>query len=108
MGFLMFGLGTLSALGYGPLSAVTVIGMQFLDFFDFLTNSVMMPIAAMATCLLIVRVIGIDRIAEEVRENGAPFKRKPVFDFMIKYLCPFFVTIILFSSVGSVFGLISM
>ena len=25
--------------------------MQFLDFFDFLTNSVMMPIAAIATCL---------------------------------------------------------
>ena len=68
----------------------------------------MMPIAAMATCLLIVRVIGIDRIAEEVRENGAPFRRKPVFDFMIKYLCPFFMAIILFSSVGSVFGLISM
>ena len=90
------------------LSAVTVIGMQFLDFFDFLTNSVMMPVAAMATCLLIVRVIGIDRMAEEVRENGAPFRRKVIFDFMIKYLCPFFVAIILFSSVASVFGLISM
>ena len=108
MGLIMLLLGTLSALGYGPLSAVTVIGMQFLDFFDFLTNSVMMPVAAMATCLLIVRVIGIDRMAEEVRENGAPFRRKVIFDFMIKYLCPFFVAIILFSSVASVFGLISM
>ena len=50
----------------------------------------------------------IDRMAEEVRENGAPFRRKVIFDFMIKYLCPFFVAIILFSSVASVFGLISM
>ncbi len=108
MGVLMIGLGTLSALGYGPLAAVTVVGMQFLDFFDFLTNSVMMPIGAMATCLLIVRVIGIDKIAEEVRENGAPFRRKAVFDFMIKYLCPFFVAVILFSSVASVLGLITM
>lgn len=108
MGIIMISLGTLSALGYGPLSAVTVIGMQFLDFFDFLTNSVMMPLAAMAICLLIVRVIGIDRIAEEVKLGGKKFVRKPVFDFMIKYLCPFFVAIILFSSVGSVFGLISM
>ena len=35
--------------------------MQFLDFFDFLTNSVMMPIAAIATCLLISKVVGIEK-----------------------------------------------
>ena len=29
-------LGTLSCLGYGPLASVTIIGMQFLDFFDFI------------------------------------------------------------------------
>ena len=108
MGVIMITLGTLSALGYGPLAAVTVIGMQFLDFFDFLTNSVMMPLAAMALCLLVVRVIGIDKIAEEVKLGGKKFTRKSVFDFMIKYLCPFFVAIILFSSVASVLGLISM
>ena len=107
-GVIMVILGTLSALGYGPLAAVKIIGMQFLDFFDFLTNSVMMPVAAMCTCLLIVRVVGVDKIAEEVKMNGERFRRKPVFDFMIKYLCPFFVVIILFSSVASVFGLISM
>ena len=59
MGLIMIILGTLSCLGYGPLAGVTIIGMQFLDFFDFLTNSVMMPIAAMATCLLVSRVIGV-------------------------------------------------
>ncbi len=107
-GVIMIVLGTLSALGYGPLDTVTIIGMQFLDFFDFLTNSVMMPVAAMCTCLLIVRVVNIDKIAEEVMLEGKRFRRKPVFDFMIKYLCPFFVVIILFSSVASVFGLISM
>ena len=107
-GAIMIVLGTLSALGYGPLDTVTIIGMQFLDFFDFLTNSVMMPVAAMCTCLLIVRVVNIDKIAEEVMLEGKRFRRKPVFDFMIKYLCPFFVVIILFSSVASVFGLISM
>ena len=33
IGIIMVLLGSLSALGYGPLSGVTVIGMQFLDFF---------------------------------------------------------------------------
>ena len=108
MGIIMIALGTLSALGYGPLSTVTIIGMQFLDFFDFLTNSVMMPIAAMCTCLLVIRVINIDKIAEEVMIDGKPFRERTVFNFMIKYLCPFFVAIILFSSVASVFGWIKM
>ena len=39
---------------------------RFLDFFDFLTNSVMMPIAAITTCLLVSRVIGVEKIEEEV------------------------------------------
>ena len=101
-------LGTLSCLGYGPLASVTVIGMQFLDFFDFMTNSVMMPIAAIATCLLVSRVIGVEKIEEEVTQGGKPFKRKRVFNMMIRRLCPIFAAIILISSVANAFGWISM
>ncbi|RHO04157.1 sodium-dependent transporter [Clostridium sp. AF37-5AT] len=108
MTVIMIFLGTLSCLGYGPLAGITVIGMQFLDFFDFLTNSVMMPIAAIATCLLVSRVIGVEKIENEVTEGGHLFKRKAIFQFMIKYLCPIFAAIILVSSVANAFGWISM
>ena len=108
MTVIMIFLGTLSCLGYGPLADITVIGMQFLDFFDFLTNSVMMPIAAIATCLLVSRVIGVEKIENEVTEGGHLFKRKIIFQFMIKYLCPIFAAIILVSSVANAFGWISM
>ena len=108
MAVIMLLLGTLSCLGYGPLAGVTVIGMQFLDFFDFLTNSVMMPIAAIATCLLVSRVIGVAKIEQEVTNGGHPFRRKVIFQFMIQYLCPIFATIILISSVANAFGWISM
>jgi len=108
VGGIILVLGSLSSLGYGPLGFIKVLGMQFLDFFDFLTNSVMMPFAALATCLLVIRVVGTDRIAREVEKNGAPFKRKKIFDFMIKYLCPVFAIIILISSVANVFGFISV
>lgn len=108
MTVVMIVLGTLSCLGYGPLAGITVIGMQFLDFFDFLTNSVMMPIAAIATCLLVSRVIGVEKIENEVTEGGHLFKRKVIFQFMIKYLCPIFAAIILVSSVANAFGWISM
>ena len=108
VGVIMLALGTLSSLGYGPLAMVKIIGMQFLDFFDFLTNSVMMPIAAIATCLLVSRVVGVKKIEEEVTLEGGSFKRKKIFNFMIKYLCPIFAAIILLSSVANAFGWISM
>ena len=108
IGCIMITLGSLSALGYGPLASVTVFGMQFLDFFDFLTNSVMMPIAAIATCLLVSRIVGVEKIEEEVTREGQPFRRKPVFNFMLRYLCPIFAAIILASSVANALGWIAM
>lgn len=107
-GAIMLALGSLSSLGYGPLASVKIIGMQFLDFFDFLTNSVMMPIAAIATCLLVSRVIGLKAIEDEVLLGESKFRRKYIFNFMIKYLCPIFAAIILISSVANAFGWISM
>lgn len=108
IGIIMIALGTLSCLGYGPLAFVKFIGMQFLDFFDFLTNSVMMPIAAMMTSIFVSKVVGIDRIEEEIRQGEAAFRRKKIFVVMIKYLCPIFAMIILASSVANAFGWISM
>ena len=108
IGLIMIGLGTLSSLGYGPLGFVKILGMQFLDLFDFLTNSVMMPIAAFVTSLLVSRVVGIDKIEEEIRHGESKFRRKKIFVVMIKYLCPIFALIILLSSVANAFGWISM
>ena len=105
---IMLVLGTLSCMGYGPLASVEILGMQMLDFFDFLTNSVMMPIAAIATCLLVSRKMGVEKIEEEMTLENGKFKRKRIFNFMIKYLCPIFAAIILVSSVANAFGWISM
>ncbi len=108
MGAIMIVLGSLSSLGNGPLSGVTILGMQFLDFFDFITNSVMMPIAAFATCLLITRFMGIEALEAEVEQDGHTFRRKGIFSFMIKYLCPIFVIVILVSAIANVLGIIKM
>ena len=108
IGVIMLILGSLSSLGYGPLANVKILGMQFLDFFDFLTNSVMMPIAAIAICLLVSKVIGVKRIEEEVLHGESSFRRKKVFYIMIQYLCPIFAVIILISSIANAFGWISM
>ena len=105
---IMLVLGSLSSLGYGPLECVRILGMQFLDFSDFLTNSVMMPIAAIASCLLVTRVVGIKKVEEEMLLENGTFRRKKIFNYMIQYLCPIFAAIILISSVANAFGWISM
>ncbi len=108
MAFVMIVLGTLSCLGYGPLSFISLLGMPFLDFFDFLTNSVMMPVSALTICLLVVKYMGIETVAEEVTKNGHPFRRRRIYEFMIRWVCPLFILIILLSSVAAAFGLISI
>lgn len=100
-------LGTASVLGYGALDFVTIFGMQVLDFFDFLTNSLMMPISALFTCILILRVVGFDGIAGEVKLSSQ-FRREGLYRFVIKYLAPAFLIIILVSSIANVLGWIQI
>jgi NSS family neurotransmitter:Na+ symporter len=108
MAFIMLLLGSLSSLGNGPLSGVTILKMPLLDFFDFLTNSVMMPVAAFMTCILVTKHMGIDTLTSEVEQDGHPFRRKKVFSVMITVLCPIFVVIILVSAILNAFGIIQM
>lgn len=102
-----FVLGSASALGYGVWDGIRVLGMQFLDFFDFLTNSIMMPIGALATCFLVLRVVGFKKITEEVEISSA-FHRKKLYYFFMKYLAPICIAIILLSSIANVLGWISL
>lgn len=107
MAFVMLAFGTTSCLGYGVWDFISIFGMAFLDFYDFLTNSIMMPIAALATCILIIKVVGFQKIIDEVKISS-PFKREKMYVFFMKYLASFFLIIILLSSVASVLGVISM
>ena len=95
---IMIVLGTASSMGYGLLDFIRIFGMNFLDFFDFMTNSVMMPLAALATCILILRVVGIDGMVKEI-EQSSPFRRKKLYRVFIKYFAPICLIIILLSSI---------
>ena len=105
LGVVMAGLGTLSCLGFNVLSFVKILGMDFLDFFDFLTNSLMMPVSAILICLLILKQTGIEAIEEEVMISSA-FKRRKLYRFVLKYLAILFLGVILITSIANAFGLI--
>ncbi len=97
-------LGTLSCLGYGPLASVQILGKAFLDFFDFMSNSVLMPIVAFLTCILIGFIVGTKTISDEVKLSGN-FKREKLFIVMIKWVAPICIIAILASSIAEGMGL---
>lgn len=100
-------LGAVSSLGYSAWSDVKILGMQMLDLFDFISNSIIMPIVALATCIFIGYFIKPSAIAEEVESSGK-FARKGLFSVMIRFVAPVFIVAILVSSVLSAFGVIKI
>lgn len=104
---ILVGLGSLSCLGFNALSHIAPLGMDILSFFDFLTNSVMMPLAAAATCLLALRVVGPKEIEAEITQSSK-FKRRKIYRFVIRYMSILLLAVILISSILDAFGLINI
>ena len=100
-------LGIPSSLGNGVWSGVKIIGMDFLSFFDFITNNVMMPVVAFVTCILVGYVIKPQSVIEEVELNGK-FKAKKMFSVMIKYVAPICIVAILVFSICEGLGFIKV
>lgn len=95
-----------SSLGFGIWSGVQILGLSILDFFDFLSNSILMPIVAFFTCIFVGYMIKPKAVAEEVKRN-TPFKSEKIYTIMIKYIAPIFILIILVSSVLKGMGIIN-
>ena len=96
-----------SSLGNGVWSNIRILDMDFLTFFDFLSNSVMMPIVALFTCIFIGYVVKTQLIVDEVK-SSSKFSREKLFVVVIKYVAPVFVTAILVSSVLNSLGIITI
>ncbi len=91
-------LGLPSSLGFGLWANVLPLGMDLLTFFDFISNSVMMPIVALLTCIFVGYVIKPVALIEEI-EQTEKFKAKKLFTVIIKYVAPICIVLILISSV---------
>lgn len=100
-------LGSLSVLGYSVWSDFTILKFRILDFFDFISNNVIMPIGALLTCIFIAYFLKPKTIIDEL-EIGGEFKAKGLFNVMIKYVAPVMLVVILVSSVLNAFGVITI
>ncbi len=100
-------MGIPSSLGNGIWGGIKMLGMDFLTFFDFISNSVLMPIAAFITCIFVGFFIKPQALINEVELNGK-FKAKKLFVVVIKYVAPVCIVLILVSSVLSAFGIMEI
>ena len=100
-------LGLPSTLGYGVWDSVRIFGFQLLDFFDFISNSVLMPTVALLTCIFIAYVVKPSFIIDEVELNGK-FKMKKLFCAMVKYIAPLCLVTILVSALLEAFGVVTI
>lgn len=99
--------GGIISLGFGPLSFIKIIGLGLLDFFDFLSNSVLMPIVAILTCLCIGFFVKPKMVCDEVERNK-PFKEKKFYIAMLKWGAPICLTLILIFAVSEAMGWIKV
>ena len=96
-------------MGYCQLAFIEPLGpgSTILDFLDFISNSVMMPIAALMACVFVGWIIKPKAIIDEVKFSG-PFKAEKMFTVMVKFIAPVLLVVILVAYVAAQFGLFSM
>ncbi|MBE6466581.1 sodium-dependent transporter [Denitrobacterium detoxificans] len=96
-------------LGYNGLSFLEPLGegSTLLDLFDFISNSVLMPIVALLTVIFVGWIVKPKVIVEEVKRSSR-FRLEGVWTIMIKYVSPVLLVIILVAYVGAQFGLFSI
>ena len=103
----IFLLGIPSSLGFGLWDNIKLLGFNILDFMDFITNSLLMPVVALLTCIFVAYVIKTKIIVDEVKLSS-DFHREKLFTVMIKYIAPICIVAILVTSILDAFGIIKI
>lgn len=71
---------------------------QLLDIMDYISNSFLMPLISLLTCIFIGWVIKPKYIIEEMESSGDKFSRKKLYTVMIRYIAPIIMAILFFQS----------
>lgn len=100
-------LGMCCAFGFSIWQNFTVMQMGILDFLDFVSNSILLPVVGLFTCIMVGFAIKPKTITDEIEINGK-FREKKFYNVMIKWVAPVFIFAILVSSVLNSFGVISI
>lgn len=94
MSCLMAAVGAVASLSMGALSGFTIAGMNLFDAMGFLTDKILMPLAAMFMCVFVGHVLGIDPVVKEIEQGSGPFRLRKIFGIILKYVAPVLILVI--------------
>ncbi len=93
----------IDALGGGPLPKL--FGFIWLDFFDLLSEGILMPLSALIMSLVIGWSLKADFLEKEITLEGNQWKSKGFAMFCYKFLAPLGMVLILLGQIDTFFGL---
>ena len=73
---------------------------QILDIMDYISNSFLMPLISLLTCIFVGWVIKPTWIDDEMESSGHPFPRKKLYSVMIRFVAPVLMAILFVTSTG--------
>ena len=85
-------------LGYNVLDFVAIAGYNIFGMLDFFANSLLLPVVAILTCLLIGWIVKPKVVIDEIEDGGHVFKMKKIYLFVLKFFAPVAITLILLSN----------
>jgi len=73
---------------------------QILDIADYVSNSILMPVVALCTSILIGWVVKPQWVIDELEASGHKFRKKLLYTIVIKYVAPVVMSVLLLQALG--------
>ena len=73
---------------------------QLLDVMDYISNSFLMPLIALFTCVIVGWIVKPKWIEDEMELGGYRFGRKALYRVMVKYIVPVIMVVLFMQSTG--------
>ena len=94
---IMLVLGALSSLGFGPLDMIHIADKSILDIFDYASNSILMPLVAIGTCIIAGYFCDTNSLMDEIGMRKKGYRM--YYKIMIRYIAPVCMAAILISGI---------
>ena len=87
-----------------PETSIRMWNDCWLDFFDMLSEGIMMPLGALLMSIMIGWEIGPEVVKEECEQSGHPMGSYGFFKFCVKFITPLCMILILYGQLTDFFG----
>lgn len=93
--------GVVCSLSFGPLKDVLIFGMSIFDFFDYISGNIFLPVAGMLISIFAGWYLDRRILTEEFSNNGElRAKYIPLIVFLLRYIAPVAIGLVLLNQVG--------